>query len=611
HGSSSDNARLTTSNADTRHHNLILLWSPYNCYLYCFTVLLLYCPVAVSNSLILAMALTQGKSIVVVSFTGSVVTSCEACHPHATCLASLLNNEVEVESSSFKLVTCNCKSGFVGNGITCYDLKLCAGGSCCHQGYSWSTELGCVDVDECSLPDQPCSPPQVCENTPRSFNCLGPPEDDLHFSPGDSRSVQFQCGGRQCPVGEDCISVGGTSYCADPCQHYTVLNDAWRSTNNNGNVNGEHCDQSINWQGWYRLFLGDTSVQMPERCVERYMCGTAAPMWLTEPHPQLLDGVVQRGVCGHWFSECCHFRENPIHVKACYGNYYVYKFVPPTQCNLAYCAGIVQCSDDKINWRCERKDQKFIHISLFCVFLALELVCGRNFIQVGLQMVNLEAGRLDPSSGHLADPSCSAHQEANGTVWYQVERREGRCGNTLETNSTHAVYSNSLFDESVSYLVASCSPFDRTEGVSGLGAKAESFMSLYRNANFTEAYPPGEVLLPVGSALHVGVSVDETYDQLVVVLENCYATHTPNFDDLMRYVLIQNRSVCAFLSCVRVEESGSSLRARFSALLFLYQGDYRDVFLHCRLSLCDQRSSSCTPHCNGTTESFCILMIIR
>ncbi|XP_064816762.1 uromodulin-like [Oncorhynchus masou masou] len=550
--------------------------------------------------------------------SGSVVTSCEACHPHATCLASLLNNEVEVESPSFKLVTCNCKSGFVGSGITCYDLKLCAGGSCCRQGYSWSTELGCVDVDECSLPDQPCSPPQVCENTPGSFNCLGPPEDDLHSSPGDSRSVQFQCGGRRCPVGEDCISVGGTSYCADPCQHYTVLNDAWRATNNNEAVY-YYCDQRINWQGWYRLFLGDTSVQMPERCVERYMCGTAAPMWLTEPHPQLLDGVVQRGVCGHWFSECCHFRENPIHVKACYGNYYVYKFVPPTICNLAYCADVntkvcstcgvfdACVSDDKINWRCERK--------------TLELVCGRSFIQVGLQMVNLEAGRLDPSSGHLADPSCSAHQEANGTVWYQVERREGRCGNTLETNSTHAVYSNSLFVyplnarnnslsqplsipfscayplETESSLGVAIKPYLLTEGgVSGLGAKAESFMSLYRNANFTEAYPPGEVLLPVGSALHVGVSVDETYDQLVVVLENCYATHTPNFDDLMRYVLIQNRCPSDHHQ-VRVEESGSSLRARFSALLFLYQGDYRDVFLHCRLSLCDQRSSSCTPNC--------------
>ncbi|XP_045061786.1 uncharacterized protein LOC121532883 [Coregonus clupeaformis] len=548
--------------------------------------------------------------------SGSVVTGCEACHLHATCHASLLTNEVEVESSSSKLVTCNCKSGFVGDGITCYDLQLCAGGSCCRQGYRWSSELGCVDVDECSLPNRPCTPPQVCENTPGSFDCLVPPEDDLRTSPrSDSRSVQFQCGGRRCPVGEDCISVGGTSLCADPCQFYTVLNDAWRSTTNNGAVNGEHCDMSVNWQGWYRLFLGNTSVQMPERCVERYMCGTHAPMWLTDPHPQLSNSVVQRGVCGNWASGCCSFKQGPIHVKACYGNYYVYKFVPAVNCHLAYCADV----NTKVCSTC-RNDE---------TCMTLELVCGRNFIQVGLQMVNLEAGRLDPSSAHLADPRCSAHQKANGTVWYQVERREGRCGNTLETNATHAVYSNSLFvypfntrNDSLSRPVSlpfSCAypletessldvaikPYLLTEGgVSGLGAKAKSFMSLYRNTNFTKPYPPGEVLLPVGSALHVGVSVDETDDQLVVILENCYATHTPNFDDLMRYVLIQNRCPSNQRQ-VRVEESGSSLRARFSALLFLYQGDYRDVFLHCSLSLCDQRSSSCTP-CLVSPWCFCL-----
>ena len=44
-----------------------------------------------------------------------------------------------------------------------------------------------------------------------------------------------------------------------------------------------------------------------------------------------------------------------------------------------------------------------------------------------------------------------------------------------------------------------------------------------------------------------------------------------------------------------MEESGLSLQARFSALLFLFQGDYRDVYLHCSLNLCDQRNSSCSP----------------
>jgi hypothetical protein len=141
-------------------------------------------------------------------------------------------------------------------------------------------------------------------------------------------------------VGEDCISVGGTSLCADPCLHYTVLNDDWRSTTNYGPANGYHCDSSVKWQGWYRLFLGNTSVQMPERCVEKYMCGTEIPLWLPLAHPQLLDGVVQRSVCGHYYYDCCYRRQNPIHVKACYGNYYVYKFVPTTTCNMAYCAGM-------------------------------------------------------------------------------------------------------------------------------------------------------------------------------------------------------------------------------------------------------------------------------
>ncbi|XP_038817702.1 uromodulin-like isoform X1 [Salvelinus namaycush] len=549
--------------------------------------------------------------------SGTVVTSCEACHDQATCLDSPVERE---RGDAFQTgsVTCTCQDGFVGDGITCYDLEFCAKGFCCCQGYGWSSELGCVDVDECSLPDQPCSPPQVCENTPGSFNCLVPHEDDLHSSPGsDSRSVQFQCGGRRCPVGEDCISVGGTSLCADPCLHYSVLNDDWRSTTNYGPANGYHCDSSVNWQGWYRLFLGNTSVQMPERCVEKYMCGTEIPLWLPLAHPQLLDGVVQRSVCGHYYYDCCYWRQNPIHVKACYGNYYVYKFVPTTTCNMAYCADVntTVCStcgvfdacvsDNETNWRCERK--------------APELVCGRSLLKVGLPNVYLEAAGLDASSAHLADHRCSAHEDRNGTVWYQVERREGRCGNTLETNATHAVFSNSLFVypvdgrndsrpfgfpfscvyplETESSLDVAIRPLPLTDHkVVRVGAKAKASMSLYRDTNYTQPYPAGQpVTLIAGSSLYVGVSVEESEaERFVVVLEDCYTTESPSPDNLPQTYMIQDRCPTNRTQ-VTVEESGSSLRARFSALL---QGDYRYIFLHCSLSLCDQRSSSCTPVCS-------------
>uniref|UniRef100_A0A8C9XDA3 UMOD/GP2/OIT3-like D8C domain-containing protein n=1 Tax=Sander lucioperca TaxID=283035 RepID=A0A8C9XDA3_SANLU len=91
--------------------------------------------------------------------------------------------------------------------------------------------------------------------------------------------------------------------------------------------------------GWYRLFIGNSSVRMPERCIESHMCGTDAPLWLRSPHPLESEGIVRAEVCGSWEEGCCQFHSNLIHVKACPRNYYVYKFVSPNLCRLAYCAG--------------------------------------------------------------------------------------------------------------------------------------------------------------------------------------------------------------------------------------------------------------------------------
>ncbi|XP_073784574.1 scavenger receptor cysteine-rich domain-containing protein DMBT1 isoform X7 [Danio rerio] len=124
----------------------------------------------------------------------------------------------------------------------------------------------------------------------------------------------------------------------DPCYRYTVLDDAWRATTYNESI--INCDTAVKWFGWYRLFIYGQSVQMPDRCVDKYRCGTHAPLWLNGQHPKVGDGVVTREVCGHWLSDCCYYRSAPIRVKACPGGYYVYEFVEPPTCNLAYCADV-------------------------------------------------------------------------------------------------------------------------------------------------------------------------------------------------------------------------------------------------------------------------------
>ncbi|XP_062243289.1 deleted in malignant brain tumors 1 protein-like [Platichthys flesus] len=252
-----------------------------------------------------------------------------------------------------------------------------------------------------------------------------------------------------------------------------------------------------------------------------------------------------------------------------------------------------------------------------------QLICGLDKIQMGLNMAAITSMGLNPLSGNLAVPNCSWVRMHNDVVWYEVDAQAGACGNTLRTNRTHAIYSNVLFlyrgnvsfsrpvslpfscaypldtDTSMNVAVRPVLPF--AVGLSGLGSKARASMSLFHTSNFTQPYPSGLITLPVGSPLHVGVSVLVRDPSFVVVLENCYASDSSNSNDTARYFFIQNKCPTDRQQ-VEVIESGSSRQASFSAVFFLIHGEYSDIYLHCSLSLCDQGSSRCAPSCRRRTS---------
>ncbi|KAL0178933.1 hypothetical protein M9458_024375, partial [Cirrhinus mrigala] len=70
---------------------------------------------------------------------------------------------------------------------------------------------------------------------------------------------------------------------------------------------------------------------MSEWCVSYTGCGGSTGLYLSGSHPTLEDGVVTREVVGTyiWSNQCGNYRSNSIQVKACPGDYYVYKFVKP------------------------------------------------------------------------------------------------------------------------------------------------------------------------------------------------------------------------------------------------------------------------------------------
>ncbi|XP_072513061.1 uncharacterized protein [Salminus brasiliensis] len=123
-------------------------------------------------------------------------------------------------------------------------------------------------------------------------------------------------------------SITTTSITFDPCNVYSVLDNAWRSIYNGYSV---YDDTLVEWNGWYRLYLQGKRAQIPELdwCVVSRECGG-----YTHPVPQ--DDIVTREIYVSYIdsssSRQCNLgsRSNPIQVKACPGNYYVYRLIRPT-----------------------------------------------------------------------------------------------------------------------------------------------------------------------------------------------------------------------------------------------------------------------------------------
>ncbi|XP_073684898.1 uncharacterized protein [Garra rufa] len=266
----------------------------------------------------------------------------------------------------------------------------------------------------------------------------------------------------------------------DPCYNYIILDDPWRATNNQ-HSSQIMCDAWVSWNGWYRLFIQGQSVQMPETCVDEYSCGTHAPLWLNGGHPTVEDGVVTRDVCGHYSNNCCYFQSNPIKVKACPGDYYVYEFVSPTICEMAYCAdaGNIKTISTTVMPETTTTIETTAETTLTVFFNrnpCSELDCSEDE-RCGMKngvygcLCNNDQPRPQPdsfdfsetcesSSGsmsvsrcqlfeagfsadvlHLNDPSCKGTVH-NGRVEFHFDNDEHICGTNLVANGTHFVYSN-------------------------------------------------------------------------------------------------------------------------------------------------------------------------
>uniref|UniRef100_A0A8C2DEP3 Zgc:153932 n=1 Tax=Cyprinus carpio TaxID=7962 RepID=A0A8C2DEP3_CYPCA len=449
----------------------------------------------------------------------------------------------------------------------------------------------------------------------------------------------------------------------DPCYNYNVLDDLWRSTNNQ-HSSQIMCDTTVSWNGWYRLFIQGQSVHMPDTCVDMLSCGTHAPLWLNGGHPTVEDGVVTRDVCGHWSNNCCYFQSNPIKVKACPGGYYVYEFVRPSACGLAYCADArninitsttvmpetstttettaettlpvnrnpcseLNCSDDE---RCGMKNgvygclckkdqhrQQQHHDSF-----DFSETCESSSGSMSVSRCQLFEAGFPADVLHLNDPSCKGMVQ-NGRVEFHFDNDEHICGTNLLANGTHFIYSNCILGtprsedlisrEKILKLSFSC-VYPQTQTLS-MNVEINPLESIvhrtlpagegryqvrmipYEDDEFTRPFT-GRVDAELDQKMNVEVRVEGVDShQFALVMDTCWATPVNDPDYSLRWDLILTECPNPNDDTVELLQNGVSTSSRFSFRMFIFTANSTKLYLHCAVHLCLLSSNRCSTDCNS------------
>ncbi|XP_043109449.1 pancreatic secretory granule membrane major glycoprotein GP2-like [Puntigrus tetrazona] len=442
--------------------------------------------------------------------------------------------------------------------------------------------------------------------------------------------------------------IPAPAYCAvvltsppsfDPCYNFNSLEEPWRANTIPviGDPMNSRCDYDVNWNGWYRLFYNGQSVKMPESCVSRNMCGTFLPLWLSDPHPQLEDGVVTRQVCGSTWNGCCGYKSHPIRVKACPGGYYVYEFVRPLLC-AAYCAAFVinpvlflgdpcqelNCTE---NERCEERQGVYgcsckenHYRSPHDSFDFIE-TCESSSGFMSLSRCELFEAGFPSDILHLNDPNCRG-TVLNGRVEFYFDNNDHICGTNLVANGTHFIYKNIIVAEpnSAGHLISRDSilrlPFSciysQTQTLSMNINPLESTVHMnlhdqgmylvrmipYQDANFSHPFT-GSVNVELKEQIFVEVGVDGVdSSQIALVIDKCWATPVNDLHYPLRWDLITD--MCPSPNDeVELLQNGVSTSSRFSFSMFLFISQSTKIYLHCAIHLCLLKDNDCSVHCDS------------
>ncbi|XP_053541401.1 pancreatic secretory granule membrane major glycoprotein GP2 isoform X3 [Ictalurus punctatus] len=221
---------------------------------------------------------------------------------------------------------------------------------------------------------------------------------------------------------------------------------------------------------------------------------------------------------------------------------------------------------------------------------------------------------------HLNDPNCKGELQNNRLV-FSFDSNVNMCGTTLENNSTHIVFKNSVGTTDLTGVISRTGGLNITfscvypliqsismptaiEGIGGVISKHLSTEGSYQismipyTSDTFQVPLFGNVTLEVNHQMYIAVQVDQ-FDstQIGLVLDSCWATPVNQIDYYIRWDLISNECPNPNDGTVAVLQNGVSTTSYFSFRMFTFTGFSNKIYLHCQVHLCLLQTGNCAQMC--------------
>ena len=249
----------------------------------------------------------------------------DSCDKQAGCLHVVKAGPCDDGDACTVGDSCADKTCQPGKAANCDDGNLCTDDSClkltgCQHV---ANQAPCDDGDACTVGDTCVD--KACQPG-KAVTC-----DDGKPCTTDSCDKVAGCVHTSlCDPGATCGVMGCTKSSNPACTGpHQVISDTSRRINFSSGSGKFLCDypsSSLQQTTWYR-FLDSGYQFVPETPPPTFGCGTMAPVWMSQAHPTVSQGVVIRKLCANWNGNLCAWSGNTYVVNC--GGYFLYKVHQP------------------------------------------------------------------------------------------------------------------------------------------------------------------------------------------------------------------------------------------------------------------------------------------